>query len=108
MSTFLWVIVPYICLAIFVVGHWWRYRYDKFGWTTRSSQLYESKMLQIASPRPAPPLRPNTTQISAWSAASSPRRWCGWTSKATASRAKAATWKGSAACATSSRRRTVR
>ena len=25
------------CLAIFVVGHFWRYKYDKFGWTTRSS-----------------------------------------------------------------------
>ncbi|MCK0113184.1 respiratory nitrate reductase subunit gamma [Ornithinimicrobium sp. F0845] len=50
MSTFLWVIFPYICLAIFVVGHIWRYRYDKFGWTTRSSQLYESKLLRIGSP----------------------------------------------------------
>ena len=47
MSTFLWVIVPYICLAVFVVGHFWRYRYDKFGWTTRSSQLYEDRMLRI-------------------------------------------------------------
>ena len=50
MSTFLWVIFPYICLAVFVVGHVWRYRYDKFGWTTRSSQLYESKLLRIGSP----------------------------------------------------------
>ncbi|MBD2759079.1 respiratory nitrate reductase subunit gamma [Yimella sp. cx-573] len=50
MNTFLWVIVPYMCLAIFVVGHWWRYRYDKFGWTTRSSQLYESKLLRWGSP----------------------------------------------------------
>ena len=50
MSTFLWVIFPYICLAVFVVGHVWRYRYDKFGWTTRSSQLYESRLLRIGSP----------------------------------------------------------
>lgn len=50
MNTFLWVIVPYMCLAIFVVGHWWRYKYDKFGWTTRSSQLYESKLLRWGSP----------------------------------------------------------
>jgi nitrate reductase gamma subunit len=50
MSTFLWVIVPYICLAVFVVGHIWRYRYDKFGWTTRSSQLYEDRLLRIGSP----------------------------------------------------------
>ena len=50
MSTFLWVIVPYLCLATFVVGHFWRYRYDKFGWTTRSSQLYEDRLLRLGSP----------------------------------------------------------
>ncbi len=33
-----------------VAGTIWRYRYDQFGWTTRSSQLYESKLLRIASP----------------------------------------------------------
>jgi nitrate reductase gamma subunit len=47
---FLWVIIPYICLTIFVVGHFWRYRYDKFGWTTRSSQLYEDRLLRWGSP----------------------------------------------------------
>jgi nitrate reductase gamma subunit len=50
MDMFLWVIVPYICLTIFVVGHFWRYRYDKFGWTTRSSQLYEDRLLRWGSP----------------------------------------------------------
>lgn len=45
-----WVIVPYLCLATFVVGHVWRYRYDKFGWTTRSSQLYENRLLRLGSP----------------------------------------------------------
>jgi nitrate reductase gamma subunit len=43
-------VVPYICLTTFVVGHVWRYRYDKFGWTTRSSQLYEDRLLRIGSP----------------------------------------------------------
>ena len=28
----------------------WRYRYDKFGWTTRSSQLYENRLLRLGSP----------------------------------------------------------
>ena len=42
--------MPYICLAVFAVGHFWRYRYDKFGWTTRSSQLYESRLLRLGSP----------------------------------------------------------
>jgi nitrate reductase gamma subunit len=46
----LWVILPYVSLAIFVVGHYWRYRYDKFGWTTRSSQLYERRLLRWGSP----------------------------------------------------------
>ena len=50
LDIFLWVILPYVCLAIFIVGHWWRYRYDKFGWTTRSSQLYESRLLRWGSP----------------------------------------------------------
>ncbi len=45
-----WDVVPYVTLAMVAVGTWWRYRYDKFGWTTRSSQLYESRLLRIASP----------------------------------------------------------
>ncbi len=50
MNEFLFVVVPYLCLTTFVVGHLWRYRYDKFGWTTRSSQLYENRLLRIGSP----------------------------------------------------------
>jgi nitrate reductase gamma subunit len=50
MTTLLFVIVPYLCLATFVGGHLWRYRYDKFGWTTRSSQMYEGRILRLASP----------------------------------------------------------
>ncbi len=50
MDIFLWVIVPYLCIATFWVGHAWRYRYDKFGWTTRSSQLYEDRLLRLGSP----------------------------------------------------------
>ena len=49
-ETFLWLIFPYICLTIFVLGHVWRYRFDKFGWTSRSSQMYESRILRWANP----------------------------------------------------------
>ncbi|GFG75009.1 respiratory nitrate reductase subunit gamma [Mycobacterium botniense] len=49
-SPVFWDIAPYVTLAILIVGTWWRYRYDKFGWTSRSSQIYESRLLQIASP----------------------------------------------------------
>ncbi|MGP6170359.1 respiratory nitrate reductase subunit gamma [Microbacterium sp. A196] len=46
----LWVVLPYLCAAVFIVGHIWRYRYDKFGWTTRSSQTYENRLLRWGSP----------------------------------------------------------
>jgi nitrate reductase gamma subunit len=46
----LWAVVPYVAIATFALGHVWRYRYDKFGWTTRSSQLYESRLLRLGSP----------------------------------------------------------
>lgn len=49
-QTLLWVVLPYLVLVVFVLGHVWRYRYDKFGWTTRSSQLYENRLLRIGSP----------------------------------------------------------
>jgi nitrate reductase gamma subunit len=46
----LWGVLPYVVLAVVIGGTVWRYRYDQFGWTTRSSQLYESRILRIASP----------------------------------------------------------
>ncbi|MEV8019953.1 respiratory nitrate reductase subunit gamma [Streptomyces sp. NPDC086554] len=50
MKTLLWGVLPYVAFVLLVAGIIWRYRYDKFGWTTRSSQVYESKLLNIASP----------------------------------------------------------
>jgi len=50
MDVLLWGVLPYVMLAVLVGGTIWRYRYDKFGWTTRSSQLYESRLLRIGSP----------------------------------------------------------
>ena len=46
----LWVAYPYICLTLLVGGLVWRWRTDQFGWTTRSSQLYEKAILRAASP----------------------------------------------------------
>ena len=48
--TLLWGVLPYVMVAVLVGGTIWRYRYDKFGWTTRSSELYESRLLRIGSP----------------------------------------------------------
>ncbi|MFC3420328.1 respiratory nitrate reductase subunit gamma [Salinicoccus hispanicus] len=46
---FLWVIFPYLCVAVFVIGHIWRYRIDQFGWTAKSSEFIEKKQLMIGS-----------------------------------------------------------
>ena len=49
-SMVLWVGVPYVCIAVFVVGHVWRFRSGKLTWTTRSTQLLERRLLRIGSP----------------------------------------------------------
>ncbi|HXX38054.1 MAG TPA: respiratory nitrate reductase subunit gamma [bacterium] len=46
----LWIVLPYLALAVFVVGHVWRWRHDQFGWTTRSTQLLEHRLLLWGSP----------------------------------------------------------
>jgi nitrate reductase gamma subunit len=46
---FLWVIFPYLCVATFVVGHIFRYRYDQFNWTAKSSEFIEKKRLMLGS-----------------------------------------------------------
>jgi nitrate reductase gamma subunit len=50
MTSFVWVVLPYAALTCFVVGLSWRYRYDKFGWTSRSSQMFESRLLSWGGP----------------------------------------------------------
>jgi nitrate reductase gamma subunit len=46
----LWSVLPYLAIGSFIFGLVWRYHYDKFNWTTRSSQIYEGKLLRVASP----------------------------------------------------------
>ncbi|MEV5572100.1 respiratory nitrate reductase subunit gamma [Spirillospora sp. NPDC052269] len=46
----LWGVLPYLVLVLFVAGSAWRYRYDRFGLTTRSSQLHESRLLAVGAP----------------------------------------------------------
>jgi nitrate reductase gamma subunit len=48
-NQYLWVVIPYVSITIFVVGHIWRYRRDQFGWTSRSTQLLESRWLAWGS-----------------------------------------------------------
>ena len=48
-SLFVWLVLPYVSVTVFLVGHWWRYRRDQFGWTSRSTQLLESRLLAFGS-----------------------------------------------------------
>ncbi|MFJ8015365.1 respiratory nitrate reductase subunit gamma [Streptomyces sp. NPDC096339] len=50
MDLLLWGVLPYLSVALLIAGTVWRARYDKFGWTTRSTQLHESRLLRIGSP----------------------------------------------------------
>ncbi|MFC0080834.1 respiratory nitrate reductase subunit gamma [Aciditerrimonas ferrireducens] len=50
LEIFWWAVIPYVAIAIFVVGHIWRYRYDQFGWTTRSTELQEKRWLRWGGP----------------------------------------------------------
>lgn len=45
----LWVALPYVSITIFIGGLIWRYRRDQFGWTSRSTQILESRLLAPGS-----------------------------------------------------------
>jgi nitrate reductase gamma subunit len=42
-------VFPYLCLAVFTVGHAFRYVTDRYGWNARSSEFLEKKNLKIGS-----------------------------------------------------------
>jgi nitrate reductase gamma subunit len=44
-----WVVIPYLAIATFAVGHVVRYRRDQYRWGARSSQLLESRWLRVGS-----------------------------------------------------------
>jgi nitrate reductase gamma subunit len=48
-NQFLWVIMPYLCIAIFFIGHVARFKFDKFSWTAKSSEFIEKKQLKWGS-----------------------------------------------------------
>lgn len=48
-TLYLWTVLPYVSLVLFVAGHIWRYRHDQLGWTSRSTQLLESRWLAWGS-----------------------------------------------------------
>jgi nitrate reductase gamma subunit len=42
----LWVAVPYLTIAVFAVGHVWRYRQDRFAWTEEWIMLFKPRALR--------------------------------------------------------------
>lgn len=46
---FLWVIFPYIMLTTFFVGILYRYNKDQYGWSARSSEILEKRLLKWGS-----------------------------------------------------------
>ncbi|EUA33744.1 nitrate reductase gamma subunit [Mycobacterium xenopi 3993] len=59
-----WVILPYIAIVVFVVGHIWRWRYDQFGWTSHSTQLQERRLLKWAHHCSTTPPSPRSSDTS--------------------------------------------
>ncbi|GII86284.1 nitrate reductase subunit gamma [Sphaerisporangium siamense] len=45
-----WGVLPYLVIMLFLLGSVWRYRHDRFGFTTRSSQMHESRLLAVGGP----------------------------------------------------------
>ncbi|MFT9487285.1 MAG: respiratory nitrate reductase subunit gamma [Tepidibacillus sp.] len=50
LDQFLWVIFPYVTLTIFVLGHIYKYNRDQIGWSARSSEIMEKRLLKWGSP----------------------------------------------------------
>lgn len=48
-ATAAYVVLPYVALAIGITGLIWRRKTDQFGWTARSTELLENRILRIAS-----------------------------------------------------------
>jgi nitrate reductase gamma subunit len=46
---FLWIVFPYIALTVFVFGLFVRYNTDQKGWTAKSSQMLERRLLKWGS-----------------------------------------------------------
>ncbi|MFT9486733.1 MAG: respiratory nitrate reductase subunit gamma [Tepidibacillus sp.] len=50
LEQFLWVIFPYVTITIFILGHIYKYNRDQIGWSARSSEIMEKRLLKWGSP----------------------------------------------------------
>ena len=49
----LWIILPYAAVTTFVVGTWWRYRADQFGWTSGVDPAVRAQDPRLGRARPS-------------------------------------------------------
>lgn len=49
LSQFFFVLFPYMCLAVMIAGHFYRYFCNPGGWNARSSEIFENRRLKIGS-----------------------------------------------------------
>ena len=47
--TLAFLVFPYLCLAVFILGHAYRYVTDRYGWNARSSEFLEKQWLFFGS-----------------------------------------------------------
>lgn len=48
-NQFLWIIFPYLVIAIFVLGHAFRFHNNQLQWTAKSSEIFEKRILKWGS-----------------------------------------------------------
>ncbi len=49
LTQFLWGVFPYICLVVMIVGTLYRYSSNQLSWTSKSSEIFEKRLLRIGS-----------------------------------------------------------
>jgi nitrate reductase gamma subunit len=49
-TTWPWLVLPYLALAVFAVGHVWRWHHDQLGWTSFTTPLVRNRLLRLGSP----------------------------------------------------------
>lgn len=49
LSLFLWGVVPYVVITLFIAVHIYRFNTDPYGWTSKSSEIMEKRLLKWGS-----------------------------------------------------------
>ncbi|MEM3640080.1 MAG: respiratory nitrate reductase subunit gamma, partial [Fervidicoccaceae archaeon] len=47
LASILWVILPYVVVMTFIIGNIYRYVFSQQSWSSRSSEIFEERLLRI-------------------------------------------------------------